>query len=64
MRLNRAIERLAWLSLKLYVQIASPFAQVKKWRSSAEVEALAPVFEKSATELKHKNNKNIKALYI
>ena len=42
-------ERLPGLSLKPYVLRAS-----KKGARSAGVKALAPVFEKSATELKHK----------
>ena len=51
---NTAIERLPWLTLKPLVQIVSLFTQIKKETHPAEVGALAPVFEKSAPELKLK----------
>ena len=41
-------------SNKNYLNSASPFAHLKKMVRSAEVAALAQVFEKSATELKQK----------
>ena len=49
---NAAIERLPWLTLKPLVQTASLFVRVKNGAHPAEVGALAPVFEKSATEHK------------
>ena len=51
---NTAIERLPWLTLKRLVQTVSLFARVKKGAHTAEVGALTPVFEKSATKLKLK----------
>ena len=51
---NTATERLSRLTLKPLVQTASLFTRVKKGALPAEVGALAPVFEKSTTELKLK----------
>ena len=51
---NTAIERLPWLTFKPLVQTALLFTQVKKEAHPEEAGALAPVFEKSATELKLK----------
>ena len=57
---NTAIERLLWLILKRPVQTASLFARVKKSVHPAVVGSLAPVFEKSAIELKLNQNKSLK----
>ena len=51
---NTAIERLPWFILKPLVQITSLFMQVKKGARLREVGVQAPVFEKSATEIKLK----------